>query len=219
MSNSEYPTARPFIPDQQALESLEDAAAGCEGCPLYRDATQTVFGEGPDDAALMVVGEQPGQREDRTGHPFRGPAGKVLNRVLSEAGLQRDELYITNAVKHFKFDSDGGRRQSQRPAVDEIEACHPWLESELQAVTPQIVVALGTVAARSLVGHSVTISESIDTWMQTTHGQDLLVTYHPAAAIRASTEADRDRIFDAIARSLHRAHDALSTGRPGAPAR
>ncbi len=215
MSNTDYPTARPFIPDQQNLENLSEAAAGCKGCPLYREATQTVFGEGPDDAALMLVGEQPGQREDRTGHPFRGPAGKVLNRVLSEAGLNREELYITNAVKHLKFESDGGRRQAQTPMVDEIEACHPWIESELNTVQPRVVVALGTVAARSLLGQSVAISESIDAWMQTRHGQALLVTYHPTAAIRASTGADRDRIFDAIARSLNRANKALSTGGSG----
>ncbi|GAA3127781.1 hypothetical protein GCM10020001_056440 [Nonomuraea salmonea] len=147
--------AASFVPDRLDLASLRTAAAGCRGCDLYRDATRTVFGEGPERARFMLVGEQPGDQEDRRGHPFVGPAGRVLDRGLEEAGIARDEVYLTNAVKHFSFTPRGKRRIHQKPTAAEIDACHPWLDAELAVVRPEVVVVLGgdggQGAARALV--------------------------------------------------------------------
>ena len=215
MSRSDFPTARPFLPDDRDLEALAEACQDCQGCPLYGDATQAVFGIGRADADIMLVGEQPGVREDRIGEPFVGPAGKVLDQALEEAGIRRDEIYITNAVKHFKSRTTEDRQTGVKPNVAEITACRPWLESEIERVNPEIIVALGAVAARSLTEELIPVGEALDQWMQTAEGRDLLVTYHPSATLRAVAEADQGRMFDAITRTLTRARDAVSPMRPG----
>ncbi len=216
MSRSDYPSAHPFLPQEKSLDNLAEAAAGCQGCPLYQDATQVVFGEGHGEADIMLVGEQPGVREDRTGEPFVGPAGKVLDQAIGEAGLHRGDLYITNAVKHFKAETTEDRVNEIKPNVSEITACRPWLEQEMEQVQPEIIVALGAVAARSLIGQAIAIGETLDEWMQTAEGRDLLVTYHPSATLRSIAEADQDRIFDAITAALVRARETVTPTRPGA---
>jgi len=181
-------SATPFVPQSRNLDELARAAASCTGCPLYRDTTQTVFGKGAPDAALFLVGEQPGDVEDKRGLPFVGPAGAVLWSCLEEAGVDRDTLFATNAVKHFKHEMRGKRRLHKKPGVAEIEACHPWLDAEIAAVRPKVVVALGAVAARSLIGRSVGIAASRGRPFE--YGDiPVLVTYHPSAVLRADERA------------------------------
>lgn len=181
-------TAEPFVPDTDDIAALAAAAARCEGCPLYEPATQTVFGEGRETPRLMLVGEQPGDQEDRQGHPFVGPAGGVLWGCLRDAGIERDAVYTTNAVKNFKFEVRGKRRIHQRPGTAEINACHPWLDAEVRAVQPQAIVALGAVAARSLVGRNVSIGASRGQTLEAAERR-LFVTYHPSAVLRADDQA------------------------------
>lgn len=217
MSNSDYPTASEFLPDDHSIDRLADAAEGCRGCPLYRDATQVVFGEGPHDADIVLVGEQPGSQEDRAGKPFVGPAGRILDRALDEAGLDRGALYITNAVKHFKSASEDGRRVGVKPRAAEIDACHPWLEAELQAVSPDIIVALGAVALRSLTGRSLTVEKTRRRRIETTDGRELIATYHPAAALRSPRDVDENKFFDALADDLRWVGQALYGPPPQRP--
>ncbi len=214
MARSDHPSARPFLPDKRNLKSLAEAAEGCQGCPLYKGATQVVFGEGPRDARLLLVGEAPGQQEDKSGRPFAGPAGEALDRALEEAGLDRATLYITNAVKHFKSENVDGEIRGLKPRVSEINACNPWLQAEIEEIQPRIVIALGTVAARGLVGRAITIGEAREQWMQTKWGQPLIVSFHPSASIQAPFQERRDRIFDALVYDLERARDALNEPRP-----
>ncbi|NJP92061.1 UdgX family uracil-DNA binding protein [Nonomuraea sp. FMUSA5-5] len=183
--------AAEFLPDRLDLNALRDAAAGCEGCDLYRNATRTVFGEGPKQARFMLVGEQPGDQEDRQGHPFVGPAGRVLDRGLQEAGIERDDVYLTNAVKHFSFTPRGKRRIHQKPTAAEIDACHPWLDAELAVVKPEVVVVLGATAARSLLGRSFRVTQHRGEPVPL--GEAVAVaTIHPSAVLRAP---DRDEAY------------------------
>lgn len=191
MTTNDNNSAVRFLPECEDLGSLRTAAASCEGCGLYRDATQTVFGEGPDSARYLFVGEQPGDQEDRQGHPFVGPAGRVLDRGLEEAGIGRDEVYVTNAVKHFSFTSRGKRRIHQKPTAAEIDACRPWLSAELAAVRPEVVVVLGATAARSLLGPSFRVTKQRGEPVPM--GDALAVaTIHPSAVLRAP---DRDAAY------------------------
>jgi uracil-DNA glycosylase family protein len=185
-------TAEPFVPDTDDLDALAAAAGRCEGCPLHEGDVQTVFGEGARDAAIMLVGEQPGDQEDRKGHPFVGPAGRVLWECVEEAGLDRRQLYVTNAVKHFKHELRGKRRIHKRPSTAETLACHPWLEAELTAVDPDVVVALGAVAARAVTGRTTSIAASRGEAIQL-GGRRVVVTYHPSAILRAQDEAEQLR--------------------------
>jgi len=174
---------------------LRSAAADCRGCDLYRDATQTVFGEGPIRAArLMMVGEQPGDREDAEGHVFVGPAGRLLDKALDAAGIARDELYLTNAVKHFKFTQRGKRRIHETPRRSEVLACFPWLREELRVVKPQLVVALGAVAAKALLGASFKLTEHRGEVMEA-DGLRVGVTVHPSAVVRAENFTDAFAAF------------------------
>lgn len=173
------------------LEAAARAAASCTRCPLYRAATRTVFGEGRVGARLMLVGEQPGDREDLEGEPFVGPAGRLLDSVLGAAGIARRDVYVTNAVKHFKFDRRGKRRIHQRPAASEIQACHTWLEQELRSVGPRVVVCLGTTAARAVLGRPTTIGSSRGQVLDGPGGLPVVVTIHPSAVLRARQDADR----------------------------
>lgn len=160
MSTS-MPSAAPFVPERAGLPELRTAAADCQGCPLYREATQTVFGAGGPQARLVLVGEQPGDLEDLRGQPFVGPVGRVLDRALAEAGIKRDDVYVTNAVKHFKFTRQATRRRRihQKPTTTEMVACRPWLVAELRVIEPEIIIALGATAAKALLGPSFLVAE------------------------------------------------------------
>jgi DNA polymerase len=181
-------SAEPFVPDTTSLEELAVAAASCEGCDLYRDATQTVFGSGATDATIMLVGEQPGAVEDTRGRPFVGPAGAVLWQCVEEAGMDRSSLWATNAVKHFKHEVRGKRRIHQKPGTGEVTACHPWLEAEVRAVRPRVIVALGATAVRSVLGRTLPIAKSRDR-VHEAFGAAVVVTYHPSAVLRADERA------------------------------
>ncbi len=195
------------MPDQPDLHELAAEAAGCTRCDLYRKGTQTVFGEGPAHAAVVLCGEQPGDREDLAGHPFVGPAGQLLDRAVEIAGLHRDELYVTNAVKHFKWEQRGKRRLHQRPNRAEITACRPWLEAELATVRPAVVGAMGATAAESLLGFGFgfrvtrhrgqSIAAKVGEW----HGI-VVPTVHPSSVLRVADEAERARAFDAFVADL-----------------
>lgn len=182
--------AVPLVAPQSGdLRVVRAAAMHCQACPLYRDATRTVFGEGPDHARVMLVGEQPGDREDLQGHPFVGPAGQLLDRALEQAGIDRREVYVTNAVKHFKFEMRGKRRLHKKPADGEIGACHQWLERELALVRPALIVALGATAARSLLGRATPVEANRGRLMPFGDGGQLLITIHPSFLLRMPEQA------------------------------
>jgi DNA polymerase len=185
-------TAARFVPDSRSITTLARAAADCVACPLHRDATQTVFGKGQRRAAILLVGEQPGDVEDKKGLPFVGPAGAVLWSCLEDAGIDRDNVFATNAVKHFKHEMRGKRRLHKKPNTAEIEACHPWLEAEVAAVRPRVIVALGAVAARSLLGRPVPIESSRGAPLEVA-GIPVHVTYHPSAVLRGQERAGEIR--------------------------
>lgn len=191
-------------PEWQALRS---AATGCTRCPLFRLATQTVFGEGPVDASLMLVGEQPGDQEDIEGHPFVGPAGRMLDRALEEAGIERDRIYLTNAVKHFKFEPRGKRRLHARPDAVEIEACRWWLDHERAIVRPRMIVALGTTAARSLFGRPVTIARMRGALHALTSGENAWVTIHPSFLLRLRDRREAEQEYLRFVADLREARD------------
>src|SRR6185503_10490670 len=158
MRKEAFTTAAPLIPPKPTLEKLREVAAGCRACPLWKTGTQTVFGEGAPDARVLLVGEVPGNDEDLAGHPFVGPAGKLLDRVLEEVGINRDEIYVTNVVKHFKWEPAGKRRLHKKPSSREIAACRPWLEAELQLIRPLVLVLLGATAAQAILGPSFRVT-------------------------------------------------------------
>ena len=177
------------------LDELRQAEAACRRCPLYRDATQVVPGEGAIGARLLLVGEQPGDREDLTGKPFVGPAGRILDRALGDAGIAREQVFVTNAVKHFKHEKRGKRRLHKRPNADEIERCRWWLDLELELVKPATVIAMGATAARSLLGRPVTIAEARGQAHALADGTPLRVTVHPSLLLRLRDEADKEREY------------------------
>jgi DNA polymerase len=185
-------SAAPFVPDRRDLDSLRPAVRRCRGCPLFEHATQAVFGEGRGRARLMLVGEQPGDAEDREGQPFVGPAGRVLTDALAAAGISRDEVFLTNAVKHFKFERQGKRRLHKKPSAREVDACRPWLEAELEIVRPDVVVALGATAGRALAGRPVRVMSARGAETQL-GGHRAVVTIHPSAVLRAADDADELR--------------------------
>ena len=182
-------TAAAQIPPDPTLPSLRAAAKACHACPLYEAATQTVFGEGPADAKLMLVGETPGDQEDRQGHPFVGPAGKLLDRCLETAGIERDKAYVTNVVKHFKWTRRGKRRIHSKPNAKEIRACEPWLLAEIAAVQPQVLVCLGATAAQALLGADFRVTRRRGELVPSNLAPRVLATVHPSALLRAEPEA------------------------------
>jgi DNA polymerase len=205
-------SAADFLPARRTLPALSKAAAACEGCPLFARATQTVFGEGPSDARVILVGEQPGDQEDIQGKPFVGPAGKYLDRALADAGIGRRDVYVTNAVKHFKWTPRGKRRLHAKPTAREINACRPWLEAELDVIEPEVLVLLGATAAQSLLGREFRITKRRGQWVQSDWAPWTMATYHPSALLRAPDEAARRQMFDdfvgdlrLVARKLKRA--------------
>ena len=188
-----YPGAERFLPERRTLPALRAAAAVCRGCPLFRDATQTVFGAGRRSARIMLVGEQPGDAEDRAGKPFVGPAGRLLDEAMAGAGLDPLEVYITNVVKHFKFITRGGRRFHKTPARAEVLACRAWIESELAVVQPRVLVCLGATAAQSLLGRAVRVTVDRGKDLPSPLAPHAVVTIHPSAVLRQRTSADRRR--------------------------
>lgn len=182
------------IPLGVGLDQLRDGAQRCRDCQIGKYATQAVFGEGPVKARLMLVGEQPGDREDLAGRPFVGPAGRLLDKAIQELGWQRDSLYVTNAVKHFKFELRGKRRMHKSPAQQEIDACLQWLDRELELVRPQAVVALGATAARALAGRPVGVMRERGSWIVRPDGLRILVTLHPSALLRGPAQ-EREAAF------------------------
>ena len=197
-------TAEPFVPASSSLRRLQRAVQDCKGCPLYAGTTQAVFGEGSRSAPIVLVGEQPGDQEDKQGHPFVGPAGGVLWRCLDDAGIDRDSVFVTNAVKHFKHEDRGKRRLHKKPNTAEVEACHPWIDAELRAVAGRVIVALGATAARSLFGRTMPIAANRG---KTLHVGDrpAIVTYHPSAVLRADDAAAEIRA--ALVDDLRRANE------------
>jgi len=173
------------------LDSLREQASTCRACPLWKNATQTVFGEGPAHARIMLVGEQPGDKEDLAGHPFVGPAGQMLDRALEEADLDRKKVYVTNAVKHFKFFPRGKFRLHQKPTTPEIKACRPWYERELAAIKPELVVAMGATAAQCVFGKITPINKNRGRLIDLADGISALVTVHPSYLLRLPDEAAR----------------------------
>lgn len=195
------------LPD---LARLKEEAGGCRRCPLWEPATQTVFGEGPADAALMLVGEQPGDKEDLAGRPFVGPAGAVLDRALAEAGIDRDTVYVSNAVKHFKFLIRGTRRLHQKPSVFEIDTCRYWLDAEIEAVAPRLVVAMGATAGRGVFAREVKIGRERGRVVELRQGQRALLTVHPSYLLRLPDQEAKDREYARFVDDLRLAREALA---------
>lgn len=184
MAKEPKSSALPWVPKTHNLAALRAAAPDCRGCDLYARATQVVFGEGPPDAKVIMVGEQPGDEEDRKGHPFVGPAGRLLSKAMEEAGLDREKVYVTNAVKHFKWTERGKRRIHAKPNAVEISACRPWLEAELQVVGPELVVCLGATAAQSLLGRDFRITVDRGKFFPHQWAKEIVATIHPSAILR-----------------------------------
>ncbi len=194
--------AAEFVPESRSLRTLREAAADCRGCPLWRDATQTVFGAGPRKARLMLVGEQPGDREDIEGEPFVGPAGRILQQALDGAEIDRGEVYLTNAVKHFKWRPRGKRRLHQTPRAGEIEACKPWLEAELEAVRPQALLALGATAAKALYGPSARVTRDRGKPIDSPLAPIAALTIHPSAILRLRDHDEREQALGDLVEDL-----------------
>jgi len=183
---------------------------GCRGCHLWEHATQTVFGEGHPGLAVMLVGEQPGDQEDRNGHPFVGPAGRILNFALEKAGIDRSQVYVTNAVKHFKFEPRGKRRIHKKPNTLEIRACRPWLEAEINAVQPKVIVCLGATASQALLGSRFRLTESRGRLLPSPFGQVVLATVHPSSLLRAPDETARRIGLEGFVHDLVVVREAIS---------
>ncbi|HEY3628823.1 MAG TPA: UdgX family uracil-DNA binding protein [Terracidiphilus sp.] len=212
----EAPGAAPFVPETRSLNVLSRAVQGCRGCDLYRRATQAVFGEmeapgsdGSSRAQMMMVGEQPGDREDKEGHPFVGPAGRLLDQCLEQAGIDRKSVYVTNAVKHFKWEPRGKLRIHKKPASSEIFACSPWLNSEIGTVHPSLIVCLGATAAQALLGSKFKVTESHGTIQTTGTYPPILATFHPSSILRAMTDEDRHRQTEVFISDLRKAQAFL----------
>jgi uracil-DNA glycosylase family protein len=193
-------TAAPLVPERPTLPKLREAAAGCTACDLYKTGTQTVFGEGTRNADVMFVGEQPGDQEDKAGIPFVGPAGRLLDEALGDAGIDRSKVYVTNAVKHFKWVGRGKRRIHQKPNWGEIAACHPWLEAELAVVKPRVLVCLGATAAQALLGRQFRVTKERGKPVDSDLAEHVLATIHPSAILR--DPETREQEYAAFVRDL-----------------
>jgi uracil-DNA glycosylase family protein len=203
-------TAADFLPERTTLPSLRKAAETCEGCELYRDATQTVFGEGPTGARVVMVGEQPGDKEDLAGKPFVGPAGGILDRAIADAGLDRDEIYVTNIVKHFRFVLRGKKRIHKKPDMEHIRACTPWLEAELARIGPEVLVLLGATAAQALLGRTFRVTQQRGTFVESPLAPLVTATVHPSSILRSWTDEERRVAFDGLVADLRTVRRGLS---------
>jgi DNA polymerase len=202
MTDTEPNDATPFLPERNSLKSLREAAAGCHGCHLWRHATQTVFGEGRKSSRVMFVGEQPGDQEDKQGRPFVGPAGRELDRALEKAGIDRRDVYLTNVVKHFKFEERGKRRIHKTPKRFEIEACLPWFRDELSVIQPEALVILGAVAGKALLGSSFRITQSRGKPLDSDLAPVVIATVHPSSILRAPDDETRHAEREAFTTDL-----------------
>src|ERR687896_73751 len=202
-------TAAPLIPERPTLKKLKEAAAGCTACPLHKLGTQTVFGEGSPNAQVVMVGEQPGDQEDLAGAPFVGPAGKLLDRALEEAGIDRSQVYVTNAVKHFKWTARGKRRIHQKPNWGEIAACRPWLDAELGVVKPRVIVCLGATAAQALLGRQFRVTKQRGVPVESDLAPTVIATVHPSSILRADTEEGRRAAYDEFVADLRTVAELL----------
>ena len=200
----------PLIPPTTSLDELRQAAARCTACDLYKNATQTVFGEGESGARVMLVGEQPGDREDLAGDPFVGPAGRILDEGLEAAGVDRRDAYVTNVVKHFKWEARGKRRIHKKPNALEIAACRPWLDAEMEAVGPELVVCLGATAAQALLGRDFRITKQRGQFFEGLLGPTVTATVHPSSILRAPDEQARRTEFEAFVADLRKVADRLT---------
>jgi uracil-DNA glycosylase len=194
---------------RKTVAGLKDAAKDCRDCPLWEHATQTVFGEGSARAEVMLVGEQPGDQEDLQGHPFVGPAGQLLDRALAEAGVERKLVYVTNAVKHFKWEPRGKRRLHKTPAQREIDACRQWLEGEIRVIRPRVVVCLGATAAKALLGPDFRVSSGRGRYVASPHAEYVFATFHPSALLRLRGAEERDIAFRQLVADLSLIRTAL----------
>jgi DNA polymerase len=198
-------SAEEFLPPRLNLTAMRDAVQHCRGCDLYKNATQAVFGEGATHASVILVGEVPGDEEDKQGHPFVGPAGRLLDAALEEAGFDRDEVYITNAVKHFRWEPRGKRRLHKKPSARQIEACKPWLHAEILVIKPKVIVCLGATAAQAMLGRDFRITKQRGKFYRDEEGRWITATYHPSAILRAPDQDDRRRKRAEFVEDLHKA--------------
>jgi uracil-DNA glycosylase family protein len=203
-----------LLPDKRSLPAVRDVARGCKACDLYKLGTQTVFGEGPSKAEIMMVGEQPGDAEDLAGHPFVGPAGRLLDRALEEAGIDRSRVYVTNVVKHFKWEPRGKRRIHAKPNAAEIGACRPWLDTEIALVTPHVLVCLGATAAQALLGRSFKVTQQRGKFVPSALAPLVTATVHPSSILRApDDQSRRDELREFVA-DLKRVKRAIEQSIP-----
>jgi DNA polymerase len=202
--------ATPFLPERKSLKSLREAAAHCRGCHLYAPATQTVFSDGPKRARVMMVGEMPGDREDRAGKVFVGPAGRELDKALEAVGIDRADVYITNVVKHFKFEERGKRRIHQKPGKREVDACMPWLRSELDVVKPTALLLLGATAGKALLGESFKLTQSRGRPLDSDLAELVVATIHPSAILRARDDASRQAQRESLTADLRAVAESLA---------
>ena len=210
LTGEETSGADALIPEKPTLTKLREAAAACQACPLWKTGTQTVFGEGLKRARLMLIGEQPGDREDIEGHPFVGPAGRILDKALEQAGIERGDAYVTNVVKHFKWKPKGKRRIHQAPKAEEIKACAPWLEAELDVVDPEVLVCLGATAVRAVIGSKAKVMKDHGQFLESRLGRAAMPTLHPSAILRAEDE-DRDDAMAMLVGDLGRVRKRLDS--------
>jgi len=197
--------------DKLSLPELAEAARECTHCDLYKTGTQTVFGEGGPRCKVMFVGEQPGDQEDKSGHPFVGPAGRLLDKALEEVGIDRSRVYVTNAVKHFKWVPSGKRRLHQKPNAREVAACRGWLEAEIATLKPRVIVCLGATAAQALLGRTFRVTQQRGEWIASPHAPFVMATIHPSAVLRAQDE-DREREYHGLVQDLRQVKKALDEG-------
>jgi uracil-DNA glycosylase len=208
LTGEETGGAEALIPEDPTLPKLREAAASCRACPLWKGGTQTVFGEGLKRARLMLIGEQPGDREDIEGHPFVGPAGRILDKALEQAGIERGDAYVTNVVKHFKWRPKGKRRIHQTPRAEEVKACAPWLEAELDVVDPEVLVCLGATAVKAVIGSKARVMKDHGQFLDSRLGRTAMPTLHPSAILRAEDE-DREDAMALLVGDLARVRERL----------
>ena len=211
LGTDEARSAAPFVPNTTNVKKLSAAAHACTGCDLYKNATQVVFGEGPQRARVMFVGEQPGDQEDRAGAPFVGPAGALLDKALEDAGIARTEVYVTNAVKHFSWEPRGKRRIHKKPRASEIRACRPWLEAELRAIQPVVLVCLGASAAQAVLGPQFKLMQNRGRLLSSPLSERVIATIHPSAVLRAPDSDGRRAAYDMLVTDLRVVAGILKT--------
>jgi DNA polymerase len=213
------PQEIPAISRPYSISKLRASAAGCRACPLWKTGTQTVFGDGPARASVVLVGEQPGNEEDLMGKPFVGAAGKLLNRALTEAGIVRDDVFMTNAVKHFKWEPRGKRRIHKKPSAREIAACRPWLDAELETLKPKVLICMGATSAQALLGRTFKVSQRHGEWIESNLADHVMATVHPSSILRAPDVKARHAQMESFVNDLKRASEIISRSTKNSKAR